>query len=128
MRAATVAVVRREAGFMGAGKIQCRARHVKVPPAPRAAHRRGTTAHHPDQALAEVALRRPLPVAALACVAVLASAGCGRPAGPPVAAVATGEPLILPEHYARSIAALGVPGAHRAFPGGQGTVSGAGTP
>lgn len=40
--------------------------------------------------------------------------------------MAAGEPLVLPEHYARSIAALGMPGAHRAFQIGHGSVVGSG--
>lgn len=39
---------------------------------------------------------------------------------------ASGQPLVLPERYARSIAALGMPGAHRAFQVGHGSVVGNG--
>src|SRR5262245_3752788 len=104
MRAATVAVVSRDAGGMDAGKIQCRAMRVKV---------RGPF-HRPFGGL----LRRPLLAAAL-----LALIGCGHA---PRASVAPGEALILPEHYAHSIAALGMPGARRAFQVGHGSVVGNG--
>jgi hypothetical protein len=63
-------------------------------------------------------LRRPLLAAAL-----LALTGCGRPSHVTVVA---GEPLVLPEHYAHSIAALGMPGARRAFQVGHGSVVGNG--
>jgi hypothetical protein len=43
-----------------------------------------------------------------------------------VTTAAPGEPRVLPEHYARSIAALGMPGAHRAFQIGHGSVVGSG--
>src|SRR5262245_45557475 len=104
MRAATVAVVSRDAGGMDAGKIQCRAMRVKV---------RGPF-HRPFGGL----LRRPLLAAAL-----LALIGCGHA---PRASVAPGEALVLPEHYAHSIAALGMPGARRAFQVGHGSVVGNG--
>jgi hypothetical protein len=57
---------------------------------------------------------------------LVAGAGCARPPGPPATTVAAGEPRVLPEHYARSIAALGMPGAHRAFQVGHGSVVGNG--
>ena len=61
----------------------------------------------------EVALRRLFPIA-LALVA-----GCGR-------VVPADAPLVLPEHYTHSIAALGMPGARRAFQVGHGSVIGSG--
>src|SRR2546423_1261331 len=49
--------------------------------------------------------------------------GCGHAEPTPVA---PGAPLVLPEHYAHSIAALGMPGARRAFQVGHGSVVGNG--
>ncbi len=72
-------------------------------------------------------LRRLLPVAALvACAALATSAGCARPPDATIGAAAPGGPRVLPEHYAHSIAALGMPGAHRAFQVGHGSVVGSG--
>jgi hypothetical protein len=54
--------------------------------------------------------------------------GCGRPPGQlqgPTAEVG-GAPLVLPEHYAVSLAALGMPGAQRSFQVGHGSVIGNG--
>ncbi|MBI3540061.1 MAG: hypothetical protein HY076_07290 [Candidatus Eisenbacteria bacterium] len=62
-------------------------------------------------------LRRPL------LAALLLTLACDRA---PRTVVAPGEPLVLPEHYARSIAALGMPGAHRAFQVGHDSVIGGG--
>ncbi|HJQ66418.1 MAG TPA: hypothetical protein VJ816_08580, partial [Gemmatimonadales bacterium] len=54
-------------------------------------------------------------------------AGCARPGGAPHPRdVAAGTPFVLPEHYAHSIAALGMPGARRAFQVGHGSVVGSG--
>lgn len=50
----------------------------------------------------------------------LVAAGCAHHARQ--AAVAPGEPRVLPEHYASSIAALTYPGARRAFQVGNGSV------
>jgi hypothetical protein len=54
------------------------------------------------------------------------SAGCARAPGQAPAASLSGAPLVLPEHYAHSIAALGMPGARRAFQVGHGSVVGNG--
>lgn len=60
-------------------------------------------------------------LAALAFASVLP--GCGRgPDGDRDLATAPGTPHVLPEHYAHSIAALGWPGAKRAFQIGHGSV------
>ena len=70
---------------------------------------------------------RPFPAAALiAGIALALAAGCARPKAAPVAGAVPGEPLVLPEHYSRSIAALGAPGARRAFQVGHGSVVGSG--
>ncbi|HKQ57346.1 MAG TPA: hypothetical protein VJY35_05725, partial [Candidatus Eisenbacteria bacterium] len=55
-------------------------------------------------------------------------AGCARPGGVAHQASdgAPGTPHVLPEHYAHSIAALGMPGAKRAFQVGDGSVVGSG--
>ena len=53
----------------------------------------------------------------LAIASAAALAGCSGPGVVPGAGVA-----VLPEHYSRSIAALGWPGAHRAFQAGSGSV------
>jgi hypothetical protein len=54
---------------------------------------------------------------------VAGTAGCGRPAVP---TAEVGAPLLLPEHYSHSLAALGMPGAHRSFQVGHGSVVGNG--
>lgn len=61
-----------------------------------------------------------MPVCLLGCLA-----GCARAPGDARSA-APGEPLVLPEHYAHSIAAIGMPGARRAFQVGHGSVIGNG--
>jgi hypothetical protein len=60
---------------------------------------------------------------ALAAACALGAAGCAQPAREPVT---MGEPLERPERYAHSIAALGFPGARRAFQVGPGSVVGTG--
>lgn len=60
-----------------------------------------------------------------ACLVGALIAGCARaPRGTKTAS--PGEPRVLPEHYAHSIAALGMPGARRAFQVGHGSVIGNG--
>ena len=59
---------------------------------------------------------------ALGFLALMVLAGCGGAKAPGGARVSakSGMPLVLPEHYAQSIAALGWPGAKRAFQLGDG--------
>ena len=56
----------------------------------------------------------------LAALTLLTS-GCGRYSGSVPSAAATGSARVAPEHYASSIAALGFPGATRAFQVGEGS-------
>ena len=50
------------------------------------------------------------------------SAGCARGPRQEPATSISGSPFVLPEHYTHSIAALGMPGARRAFQVGHGSV------
>lgn len=70
----------------------------------------------------------PLPrrVAIGGLAALLAALACGPARGPASPDVVAGTPRVLPEHYAHSIAALGMPGARRAFQVGHGSVIGNG--
>ena len=57
---------------------------------------------------------------------LLSVASCSSERSEIAGVAALGHPLILPEHYAHSIAALGMPGARRAFQVGHGSVVGNG--
>src|SRR5436190_24295586 len=94
MRAATVAVVRRETGFMGAEKIQCRTRRVKACPRDRGGRLRGPASRAADVGATagrnrppwRLPLPRPcLPAALLAGLAPIAPP-VPPPDAPPVAA------------------------------------------
>jgi hypothetical protein len=63
------------------------------------------------------ARRPPRTLAWVLALAALLPAGCSAPGGVPASGVA-----MLPEHYRHSVAALGWPGARRAFQAGHGSV------
>jgi len=81
----------------------------------------------PDRSRASLPPRRPVHgpgsvrLAALVAPVVVAALGACTPQRARVADVAAGEPAIFPEHYLHSIAALGYPGARRAFQVGEGS-------
>ena len=78
----------------------------------------------PVVSCADMTLR--LATAWLLAAPLVLAAGCARDSRAPQHPAAGGEPLVLPEHYSHSIAALGMPGARRAFQVGDGSVIGNG--